>query len=337
MYSKVRHIYSRELLSPGGLWAPGASFLVVQCVWIVLDLHLQVWCFGRGAERSRAGQHVHGRKLHHQEASDHTALPSDPSQLWEVRHQGRAIALNVWLSRLKRRKNNVCLLKYLHVLLFKLNNFHTEKLHFYKWFSKNRANSSWHQNRNQLSDWFKMLEPYCHCVRIMKSSVCHPNIKLCLNILFCLTMSVKFLFFKSNTILSHLHKHLSKTPVSFCRCSPREPCCPDVSVVVQVGVLQDFSTEPQQLHTDSISVKTSSSSGVNHPSQRKLFFLFLHRQSSLNKAAFEASKKMVSEDLKDHNSLIPWFSRLSWRLTLSLFDKMSSLWPSVPTLKCRNE
>ena len=36
---------------------------------------------------------------------------------------------------------------------------------------------------------------------------------------------------------------------------------PDVSVVLKVGELQDFSTEPRQLHSDSISVKRSSSSG----------------------------------------------------------------------------
>lgn len=80
-------------------------------------------------------------------------------------------------------------------------------------------------------------------------------------------------------------------------------------LAVKVGELEDFNTEPHPLHTESISLKRSSSSEDSAQNKFLLpivflpFFLF-HRSSeesfSSHKEALEASKKIVSDDTLTH-------------------------------------
>lgn len=80
----------------------------------------------------------------------------------------------------------------------------------------------------------------------------------------------------------------------------------DVVVVLKVGVLEDFSTEPHPLHTESIDLKRSTSSSSSQQDQNNFFFpifflpMFFYSGRSMthvssNKEAFEASKKTVSD------------------------------------------
>lgn len=82
-------------------------------------------------------------------------------------------------------------------------------------------------------------------------------------------------------------------------------------LVVKVGVLEDFSTELHPLHTESINLKTPTSSENSQRDQNNLFvpiiflpmFFFSGRsrtQVTSNKEAFEASKKMVSDSYNAH-------------------------------------
>ncbi|XP_069017032.1 complement component C6 [Embiotoca jacksoni] len=79
---------------------------------------------------------------------------------------------------------------------------------------------------------------------------------------------------------------------------------------IKVGELEDFSNQPQSLHTESINVKTSHSSPESnkqdHSSVSFLIF-FLNRramtQVSSNKYAFEASKKKDSKFFRVHQVL----------------------------------
>jgi len=79
------------------------------------------------------------------------------------------------------------------------------------------------------------------------------------------------------------------------------PGLTDVLVAVKVGQLDDFSTEPQHLHTEPVDLKTSRSSGNEQQDGNFFFFpiFFLSRgsmkRSGLSKDAFEASKKKVSD------------------------------------------
>ncbi|XP_034403036.1 complement component C6 [Cyclopterus lumpus] len=78
---------------------------------------------------------------------------------------------------------------------------------------------------------------------------------------------------------------------------------------IKVGRLEDFNTEPQQLHTESINMKTSRSS-VNRPQNKNsvlfaIFYLGLSsmKHSSSSKDAFEASKKTDSKFFRVHQVL----------------------------------
>uniref|UniRef100_A0A3Q3AAQ0 Complement component 6, duplicate 1 n=1 Tax=Kryptolebias marmoratus TaxID=37003 RepID=A0A3Q3AAQ0_KRYMA len=78
---------------------------------------------------------------------------------------------------------------------------------------------------------------------------------------------------------------------------------------IKVGVLEDFSTELQLLHSEPVSTKTSSSSSQGRDRDRDFLFLilFLHssRRSSLTSKsdAFEASKKKDSKFFRVHQVL----------------------------------
>lgn len=71
---------------------------------------------------------------------------------------------------------------------------------------------------------------------------------------------------------------------------------------IKVGALEDFSTEPRPLRSESVSVKQSSSAGGTDHNRRNFLFLFL-RPVTLNKAAFEASKKLDSKFFRVHQVL----------------------------------
>lgn len=82
-------------------------------------------------------------------------------------------------------------------------------------------------------------------------------------------------------------------------------------VVVKVSTPEDFSTEPQELHTEPVDFKTSSSSenSGGHGYGHGFFFIFFpffyvaggfKTQTISNKEAFEASKKIVSNPKKTH-------------------------------------
>lgn len=89
-----------------------------------------------------------------------------------------------------------------------------------------------------------------------------------------------------------------------------------VVLVVKVGVLEDFSTEPHPLHTETISVKTSRSSHRADPENRNHLFvpfiflpMFFYSGRSAtgvtsNKEAFEASKKTVSDSYSPHTFVV---------------------------------
>ncbi|KAM7369336.1 hypothetical protein PAMP_013611 [Pampus punctatissimus] len=79
---------------------------------------------------------------------------------------------------------------------------------------------------------------------------------------------------------------------------------------IKVGALEDFSTEPQPLHAESISIKKSSEVGT--PEQKFSDFhifpiFFFSRRSKMhisnNKEAFEASKKTDSSFIRVHQVL----------------------------------
>ncbi|XP_059213661.1 complement component C6 [Centropristis striata] len=80
---------------------------------------------------------------------------------------------------------------------------------------------------------------------------------------------------------------------------------------IKVAELNDFSTEPKPLKTETISVKNSRSSASQQDPSRGTLFLpilfFLHRSSrsyvSSNKEAFEASKKTDSKFFRVHQVL----------------------------------
>ncbi|XP_058473381.1 complement component C6 isoform X2 [Solea solea] len=79
---------------------------------------------------------------------------------------------------------------------------------------------------------------------------------------------------------------------------------------IKAGVLEDFSTEPKPLHSESLSLKTSSSSDSTRPKKGDFFFFpifFLTRghrtQLQSNKEAFEASKKIDSKFFRVHQVL----------------------------------
>ncbi|XP_026154152.1 complement component C6 [Mastacembelus armatus] len=79
---------------------------------------------------------------------------------------------------------------------------------------------------------------------------------------------------------------------------------------IKVGELEDFSTEPHPLHTESINVKTSSSpsSSSSQQSDRFWFPIFyfssnFRSQSSSKSDAFEASKKKDSKFFRVHQVL----------------------------------
>uniref|UniRef100_A0A3B3DG18 Complement component 6, duplicate 2 n=1 Tax=Oryzias melastigma TaxID=30732 RepID=A0A3B3DG18_ORYME len=77
---------------------------------------------------------------------------------------------------------------------------------------------------------------------------------------------------------------------------------------IKVGVVEDFSTEPQPLHSESVSIKrTSSSSSFRGESDILFLLLFLGRGSrsniQSNKEAFEASKKKDSSFFRVHQVL----------------------------------
>ncbi|KAM4528422.1 complement component C6 isoform 1-T3 [Odontesthes bonariensis] len=81
------------------------------------------------------------------------------------------------------------------------------------------------------------------------------------------------------------------------------------SFEMKVGELEDFSTEPQTLHSEPVDLKTSSSSTNYGPKRNDFLFilLFFHKSSSSgitsNKAAFEASKKKDSKFFRVHQIL----------------------------------
>ncbi|XP_075935885.1 complement component C6 [Anarhichas minor] len=78
---------------------------------------------------------------------------------------------------------------------------------------------------------------------------------------------------------------------------------------IKVGKLEDFSTEPETLHSEPIDMKTSSSSGNSQQHQNSFFFpIFFFSGRSMshtgsNKEAFEASKKTDSKFLRVHQVL----------------------------------
>ncbi|XP_056288243.1 complement component C6 isoform X1 [Pseudoliparis swirei] len=78
---------------------------------------------------------------------------------------------------------------------------------------------------------------------------------------------------------------------------------------IKVGQLDDFSTEPQHLHTEPVDLKTSRSSGNEQQDGNFFFFpiFFLSRgsmkRSGLSKDAFEASKKKDSKFFRVHQVL----------------------------------
>ncbi|XP_061590499.1 complement component C6 isoform X1 [Cololabis saira] len=78
---------------------------------------------------------------------------------------------------------------------------------------------------------------------------------------------------------------------------------------IKVGEVEDFSTEPQPLHTESVDVKRSSSSSqtIKSPNHFLYLILFLHRSDgthfSSNKAAFQASKTKDSKFFRVHQVL----------------------------------
>lgn len=78
---------------------------------------------------------------------------------------------------------------------------------------------------------------------------------------------------------------------------------------IKVGQIEDFSTEQQQLKTEPIDFKTSSSSPETRTEGEGAFFFpfFLHRRSmsqvSSHKEAFEASKKQDSKFFRVHQIL----------------------------------
>ncbi|XP_024918549.1 complement component C6 [Cynoglossus semilaevis] len=80
---------------------------------------------------------------------------------------------------------------------------------------------------------------------------------------------------------------------------------------IKVGVLEDFSIEPKPLKTESISIKSSSSSSQDSGQRKDTLFLpiliFLTKgsrsQLSSHKEAFEASKKIDSKFIRVHQVL----------------------------------
>nr|XP_046230774.1 complement component C6-like [Scatophagus argus] len=83
---------------------------------------------------------------------------------------------------------------------------------------------------------------------------------------------------------------------------------------IKVGVLEDFSTEPQPLHSESIDVKSSSSSESSDGHQGSFFLPFIffpiffyngryRTQITSNNEAFEASKKIDSKFFRVHQVL----------------------------------
>ncbi|KAM6901408.1 complement component C6 isoform 1-T2 [Lycodopsis pacificus] len=78
---------------------------------------------------------------------------------------------------------------------------------------------------------------------------------------------------------------------------------------IKVGQLEDFSTEPETLHSEPIDMKTSSSSGNSQQHQNIFFFpIFFFSGRSMshtgsNKEAFEASKKTDSKFFRVHQVL----------------------------------
>ena len=86
-------------------------------------------------------------------------------------------------------------------------------------------------------------------------------------------------------------------------------------VVVKVGEVEDFSIEPQELHTESVS-ETSSSSEPNDPKLDSSFFFFpifyisssAKWQISSNKQAFAASKTMVGDCNNNTHTLVVIYS-----------------------------
>uniref|UniRef100_A0A8C7YVK8 Complement component 6, duplicate 1 n=1 Tax=Oryzias sinensis TaxID=183150 RepID=A0A8C7YVK8_9TELE len=77
---------------------------------------------------------------------------------------------------------------------------------------------------------------------------------------------------------------------------------------IKVGMVEDFSTEPQPLHSESVSIKRSGSSSYSRGEKDFLFvLLYLGRGSGStvqsNKEAFEASKKTDSKFFRVHQVL----------------------------------
>ncbi|KAM9841146.1 complement component C6 [Aulostomus maculatus] len=73
---------------------------------------------------------------------------------------------------------------------------------------------------------------------------------------------------------------------------------------IKVGVLEDFSTEPQPLHTQLMDLKTATSSASQQNQGLSLFFFsFRFQHITSNKKAFEASKKMDSKFIRVHQVL----------------------------------
>ncbi|KAK9532802.1 hypothetical protein VZT92_010169 [Zoarces viviparus] len=78
---------------------------------------------------------------------------------------------------------------------------------------------------------------------------------------------------------------------------------------IKVGKLEDFSTEPETLHSEPIDMKTSSLSGNSQRDQNIFFFpIFFFSGRSMshtgsNKEAFEASKKTDSKFFRVHQVL----------------------------------
>ena len=82
-------------------------------------------------------------------------------------------------------------------------------------------------------------------------------------------------------------------------------------LVVKVGALEDFSTVPQELHTEPVDFKTSSSYEDSDGNGHRHGFLFIffpffffsggsRSHTISNKEAFESSKKIVSDPNKKH-------------------------------------
>nr|XP_061836788.1 complement component C6-like [Nerophis lumbriciformis] len=72
---------------------------------------------------------------------------------------------------------------------------------------------------------------------------------------------------------------------------------------IKVGMLEDFSTDPKPLHTESIKVKTSTSHEDDELAKRYGFFWLFRPKMTSYKTAFEASKKMDSLFLRVHQVL----------------------------------